>query len=278
MHPFGIHTTTTTIIFTVTLFISKLELALSSPLSTSSVYEEDLSQIPFAPYRPPRRDALQDQSAVFRDYDYVNGELPPQEDRLGWVDPRLDGGRFLDFTTRRLGEPLNIIISALSDPFVLSEKGLHVYSKSIGFSEECLGLHYGHLHEADLGDGDGKKYEHFLARQHYIPIVGTCWESLRGGHHFRAWRQNGTKVDSGAWFLGASEEKDSSKNHKITDDGYNRGRDFIVQRATQTTHWGGMYWKAEVEYVEGLLQKGSRGVNHAIEQDGLVAVLTVNRV
>lgn len=63
-------------------------------------------------------------------------------------------------------------------------------------------MHYGHIHEADLGDGLGRKPEHFLARQHYIPIVGTCWESIRGGHHFRAWRQNGTLANSGAWFLG----------------------------------------------------------------------------
>ena len=33
------------------------------------------------------------------------------------------------FTTRGLGEPLNIIISALSDPFVLEESGLRDYSK-----------------------------------------------------------------------------------------------------------------------------------------------------
>jgi hypothetical protein len=31
---------------------------------------------------------------------------------------------------------------------------------------------------------------------------GTCWESFAGGHHFRAWRQNGTLADSGAWFVG----------------------------------------------------------------------------
>lgn len=58
--------------------------------------------------------------------------------------------------------------------------GLHRYAKTIGFSEECLGMHMGNLHEADLGDGDGRKIEQFLARQHYFPIWGTCWESLRG--------------------------------------------------------------------------------------------------
>ena len=27
---------------------------------------------------------------------YENGELPPMENTLGWVDPRLNGGRFID--------------------------------------------------------------------------------------------------------------------------------------------------------------------------------------
>ncbi|KAI0655373.1 hypothetical protein C8Q70DRAFT_426814 [Cubamyces menziesii] len=210
--------------------------------------------------------------------EYKNGELPPVEDTEGWTDPRLNGGRFIDYVTNEVGEPLNIIISALSDPFILTESGLHTYVKSIGFSEECLGLHYGHIHEADLGDGLGRKPEQFLGRQHYFPIAGTCWESVRGGHHFRAWKQNGTDADSGAWFLGASEEMDSRNNHMIVDDGYNRGRDYIVSRVTQITHWKGMWWKGEVEWREGLLERGARGVNHGIEQDGRVAILTINRL
>ncbi len=28
--------------------------------------------------------------------EYENGELPPVENTLGWIDPRLNGGRFLD--------------------------------------------------------------------------------------------------------------------------------------------------------------------------------------
>ncbi|KAI0822075.1 hypothetical protein BC628DRAFT_1392246 [Trametes gibbosa] len=212
------------------------------------------------------------------DREYENGELPPVRDTVGWVDPRLNGGRLIDFVTKKLGEPLNIIISSLSDPYVLTEFGLHNYVKSIGFSEECLGLHYGYVHEADLGDGLGRKPEQFLGRQHYFPIMGTCWESVRGGHHFRAWKQNGTNADSGAWFLGASEEMDSSRNHMIVKDGYNRGRDYIVSQITQVTHWKGMWWKGEVEWREGLLERGSRGVNHGIEQDGRVAVLTITRL
>ena len=69
---------------------------------------------------------------------------------MGWVDPRLRGGRMLDvgppaterrrqrtfanatfciivifqFVLPRKGEPLNVIISGLSDPYVLTRKGL----------------------------------------------------------------------------------------------------------------------------------------------------------
>lgn len=74
--------------------------------------------------------------------------------------------------------------------------------RSIGYSNECLGLHIGNIHEADLGDGNDRMPEAYLARQAYFPIWGTCWESIAGGHHFRAWRQNGTHAASGAWFIG----------------------------------------------------------------------------
>jgi len=194
---------------------------------------------------------------------------------LGWLDPRLNGGSMLDFTTLRKGEPLNVIISAKSDPFILTDPGLRAYAKSIGFSEECLGLHVGKRHLANLGDGHGRKVEHFLARQDYFPVWGTCWESFAGGNHFRAWKQNGSLANSGAWFLGVSKEENSGRNHKIVKDGYNIGRDWLVDKATKGSHWNGLWWSATVEWNEGLLQPGRRGVNHGIPQDGRVAILTV---
>ena len=33
---------------------------------------------------------------------YENGELPPTKNTLGWIDPRLKGGRFIDVRTLRL--------------------------------------------------------------------------------------------------------------------------------------------------------------------------------
>jgi len=204
--------------------------------------------------------------------------LPSQDGHshlVPWIDPRINGGRFLDYTTPKYGEPLNVIISALSDPFVLTDDGLHYYAKSIGFSEECLGVHIGNVHDADLGDGDGRKPEQFLARQYYFPIWGTCWESVIGGNHFRAWKQNGTQANSGAWFLGVSKEEHSGKHHDIVPNGYNIGRDWLVSRAVAGSRWNGRAWRADVEWRE-LLKPGKEGVNHGIEQDGRVAILTVH--
>ncbi|KAK7028833.1 hypothetical protein VNI00_014846 [Paramarasmius palmivorus] len=200
---------------------------------------------------------------------------------VGWVDPRIRGGRMLDFVTKKVGEPLNVIISGQSDPYILTKDGFLDYAKSLGFSHECLGLHYGQLHTANLGDGDGRKDEQLLLREYFFKNGagwGTCWESLAGGNHFRAWKQNGTQANSGAWFLAASKEHPSSKNHLIIDDGYNIGRDTIVTAATAGTWWKGMWWKAELEWQEGLLEVGKEGVNHGIEQDGRVAILIVKRL
>ena len=52
--------------------------------------------------------------------------------------------------------------------------------RSLGFSNECFNLHFGAIHFADLGDGEGRKPEQFLARQEYFPVLGTCWETIAG--------------------------------------------------------------------------------------------------
>jgi hypothetical protein len=47
------------------------------------------------------------------------------------------------FTTKTRGEPLNVIISGASDPFVLTDEGFMAYVGSIGYARECMGLHMG---------------------------------------------------------------------------------------------------------------------------------------
>lgn len=139
----------------------------------------------------------------------------------------------------------------------------------------------GNRHEADLGDGLGWRAEQVLVRQTFrtsleIPLWGTtCWESLAGGNHFRAWRQNGSFANSGAWFLAVSQEMSGRAHHMIVGDGYNLGRDLLVSHAVSPTP--GSRWTADVAWIQGLLEPGVKDVNHNISQDGLVALLTVRR-
>ncbi|TEB20651.1 hypothetical protein FA13DRAFT_1742739, partial [Coprinellus micaceus] len=188
----------------------------------------------------------------------LSEQADPSGGLIGWYDPRERGGRLIDYTIDDLGEPLNVIISGLSDPHILTDKGFQDYTKN------AWGSTMGIATTPDLGDGDMQKIELILARQHYFPVWGTCWESLAGGHHFRAWRQNGTHANSGAWFIG--------KNHKIVPNGWNLGRDWFVESAVAGTHYRNHCGRTD------LLEEGSDGINHGIAQDGRVAVLTVKRL
>lgn len=89
-----------------------------------------------------------------------------------------------------LREPLNVILSSHSDPYILTDSGLRDYVRSIGFSFECLDLHIGELQRANLGDGRGwveEMYEYRSTSGFGAPgrWVGACWESWEGGNHFR---------------------------------------------------------------------------------------------
>ncbi|KAM0790797.1 hypothetical protein ACM66B_004644 [Microbotryomycetes sp. NB124-2] len=193
----------------------------------------------------------------------------------GWYDVRAGGGKYLDKATDwGLGEPLNIIISNKSSPDILRENGFIAYSRSLGLWQECANLHLGQAQYADLGDGQGWQPELFEMRESKLPWVGSCLESIIGGNHFRAWKQNGTLANSGAWFLACSTEVDVRGRHKVARNGYNIGRDLIVNKAVKGTRYLGRRWTTKVEWVEGLLEPGSDGVNHDIAQDGRIAVLT----
>ena len=43
-----------------------------------------------------------------------------------------------------------------------------------------MDLHFGEIHRANLGDGQGEKDQQLLMREYYMPIIGTCIESLIG--------------------------------------------------------------------------------------------------
>lgn len=96
-----------------------------------------------------------------------------------------------------LGEPLNAILSAESDPRVLKinadKGGFLTYMLSAQLGEECFGQHMGGKQQVDLGDGMGKVEEIEVLRWNYgNQWYGTCLETFNGGNHLRYWRQNTT--------------------------------------------------------------------------------------
>jgi len=204
-------------------------------------------------------------------------EIPLFDPAVAYYNPLTGGGMMLDDAgSGPVGEPLNIIISGLSSPHVLTDDGFLNFARSIGFSIECFGIHIGAPQSANLGDGNGWVNQTIELRQDYgNPDVGTCLESLIGGNHFRIYRQNGPSADSGALFLASSKEENVSKGHTIVPDGYDVGRNAIAALASGSTNFGGVSYSTTVQNITGLLKPGSTGVNHGIAQDGIVTLLTI---
>jgi hypothetical protein len=213
--------------------------------------------------------------------------VPSKRQTAGFFNPNLGGGSMLDDasggdSTADLGEPLNVIISGLSSPAVLTDDGFLNFAQAIGFSFECLGLHLGGPQSANLGDGNGYVNQTTELRQDYgDALLGTCLESLIGGNHLRVFRQNGSLEDTGALFLAVSREENVIEGHTIVPNGYNIGRDLLVQNATNTNplpSFGGITYSSTLEQLTGLLPAGSAGVNHGIATDGTTSLLTVTIV
>ena len=165
-----------------------------------------------------------------------------------------------------LGEPLNMIISGRSDPFILTEFGLlqwvrafvtaaaHMQMQSFGYSRSSFGIDGGNDQVADLGDGVGARTGGVVRFNYNAGMVGSCLESLIGGSHARYWQQSGPSAPTRAWFLAASAELDLSVGHQIADDGYNLGRDWIAGNATARgpTTFNGTTFSASVMQLSGL--------------------------
>ncbi len=84
--------------------------------------------------------------------------------------------------------------------------------------------------------------------------------------------KNGTIANTGAWFLAVSKEKNLKYHHTIDRDGYNVGRDLLVAAAERGGKWNNVYYKADVEWVDDLVEAGRHGINHDIAIDGRTAV------
>ncbi|KAJ4488405.1 hypothetical protein J3R30DRAFT_3435633 [Lentinula aciculospora] len=179
---------------------------------------------------------------------------------VDFYSPLLGGGSMLDDAGDGFGEPLNVIISGLSSPAVLTEDGIINFAKAIGFSEECLGIHLGAPQSANLGDGNDWVNQTIELRQDYgNSDIGTCLETLIGGNHFRVFMQNGADAPSGALFLAVSQEEDLEEGHTIIPDGYNIGRDKLASLAVGTTHFDGITYSTTARNITGLLAAGSVG-------------------
>ncbi|TDL22603.1 hypothetical protein BD410DRAFT_770158 [Rickenella mellea] len=197
---------------------------------------------------------------------------------LTFASPLDGGGSMLNNAGGGLGEPLNVIISGLSSPNVLTNGGILNYARSLGFSNECFNVHLGDPQSANLGDGNGPVNQTIELRQDFGDAAfGTCFESLIGGNHFRVYRQNGPKANTGALFLAVSHEEDVSQHHTISlPDGYDNGRDLLVAAATAgDTFFDGALYNAVAQNVTGLLPVGAVGINHNIPIDGVAVLLTV---
>ncbi|KAJ7092486.1 hypothetical protein B0H15DRAFT_175956 [Mycena belliarum] len=198
---------------------------------------------------------------------------------VAFYDPTQGGGSMLDNAGSGGGEPMNVIISGLSSPQVLTDEGILHYAQAIGFSFECLGFHLGDPQSANLGDGNGWVNQTMELRQDYgNDEIGTCLESLIGGNHFRVYRQNGTAANSGALFLAVSQEEDVEEGHQIIPDGYNIGRDKLVANALGVNTHEDVTYSTVGQNITGLLAPGSVGVNHGIATDGMTVLLTVTMI
>ncbi|KAG2339780.1 hypothetical protein BDR05DRAFT_891211 [Suillus weaverae] len=206
----------------------------------------------------------------------VSSPTIDKQSGIAYYNPTTKGGSMLMNAGDGYGEPMNVIISGLSSPAVLTLHGAINFARAIGFSEECFGLHLGGYMSADLGDGNGWVNQTIELRQDYgVAGGGTCLESLVGGNHFRIFVQNGTAADSGALFLAVSREEPVTKNHDIVPDGYNIGRDQLASAAVGETWFAGVKYYTTAKNVTGLLAAGADGINHGIAQDGIVTLLTV---
>ncbi|GAA5840379.1 hypothetical protein JCM3766R1_000270 [Sporobolomyces carnicolor] len=205
----------------------------------------------------------------------------------GYYNPTENGGRWLTLARNTypegLGEPINVVVSADSDPLLMTDTGFFDWSFSINFSGECLGQSDGAKQAANLGDGLGFINQTILLRENFgDTVLGTCKETFDGGEHYRVWRQNGSLADSGAWFLAASTEGDLASQHMIQPNGYDTGRDDVVKRATveggtksPLTNRTFVTTVANASGIGYYANVSTSEINHGVATDGVVAILTV---
>lgn len=155
--------------------------------------------------------------------------LQRRQNGVNYTDPNENGGQMLTIIPDLdVGEPINVIVSGLSDASVLTIEGFLLWITSINMGVSCLGQANGTEQSANLGDGLGNRTQGtgngdngVLRFNYYNAYLGTCQETFQGGNHLRWWQQAGTN----AFFFAVSIELDLSTSHMIAQNGYNDGRD-----------------------------------------------------
>ncbi|KLO19469.1 hypothetical protein SCHPADRAFT_992722 [Schizopora paradoxa] len=185
------------------------------------------------------------------------------------INDTSDGGSQLDSA----GFPLNVIISALSSPKVLTDNGFLNYVSS--FSTNCLDISLGAYQSSNLGDGNGEVSQTLpLFFNFGNDELGFCYGSQIGGKSFSFYRQNGLDHGTGALFLAAADMEDVEERRVMRPSGFNTGRDAFVAAATAgASTFDGVTYSTTTEDVTGLLPAGIAG--QGIAQDGVVKLLTV---
>lgn len=194
-----------------------------------------------------------------------------------YINPSIFGGKVqMYYTTAHAPppEPINVILIGQDGDggtLRISDEHLHQWAQAMGYETDCMGLHKGNYFYAKI-DSFGEKVQQHQFRQVVGPrLFGSCLETLTGGNHFRAFRQN----DTGAWFLGASVEENIFTHHTLVGDGYDRGRSQLVKSAQAGATRDGCWWQPAVVTIDSTFQDGLRDeiLNHGITSDGNVAVI-----
>lgn len=177
-------------------------------------------------------------------------------------------------------QPINVIISNKSDASVLKHIGLMDYFKSLGYDLDNCMTGAPNNQTANVSNGT-----YILNRFNYNWHSAEC-ETSRGKPvlYLHAWTQNRTNEELGALFIAATVLTPDKQGDKVEQNGYDRGRDLFVSRATldySNNYIGSaanksMEYKTQVVYNDTqLLANMPKDLDGAVTTDGRVPILLV---
>lgn len=177
-------------------------------------------------------------------------------------------------------QPINVIISNKSDASVLRHTGLMDYFKSLGYEvESCF---YGAPNNQTANVSNGTYILNRFGYNWHSAECDTNPDKPVLGIH--AWSQNRTNEELGALFIAATVLTTNKQGDKVEQNGYDRGRDLFVSRATldySNDYIGSaanksMEYKTQVVYNDTqLLANVPKDLDGDVTTDGRVPILLV---